>query len=193
MVENMLLENIQAHRNVNIELGKVPVEIKIDESKINDHDAYPFELVLRPADEANIPLSQQDRGTNGLRDQKSKNHLKLMAAKHSANGHLKGHVNGFIETSTSHYTNGDSRKPTNGVSGETQDLTNGRTIHHTYNPISTDGERIRAKYIIASDGAHSWTRRHLQIPFPGENSESLWGEPTGCPRTKWGDTELLQA
>ena len=182
----MLLENIQAHRNVNIELGKVPVEINIDESKMNDHDDYTFELVLRPADEANISLSQQNRGKNGLWDAKSKNYLKLMAAKHPARGHLNGHVSGFIKTSTSHYTNGDSRKPTDGVNGEIHDLTNGHTIHHTNNPTNTNGERVRVKYIIASDGAHSWTRRHLQIPFPGEDSESLWGEPTACPRTKGG-------
>ena len=32
-------------------------------------------------------------------------------------------------------------------------------------------ETIRAKYVIACDGAHSWTRRQLNIPMVGDDSK----------------------
>lgn len=36
-------------------------------------------------------------------------------------------------------------------------------------------ENIDAKFVIGSDGAHSWVRRHLGIQMTGENTESVWG------------------
>ncbi|KAL8958998.1 MAG: hypothetical protein Q9183_005721, partial [Haloplaca sp. 2 TL-2023] len=40
-------------------------------------------------------------------------------------------------------------------------------------PISH--ETIRAKYVIASDGAHSWTRAQLGFQMEGEQTEYVWG------------------
>ena len=37
-------------------------------------------------------------------------------------------------------------------------------------------ESVRAKYVIACDGAHSWTRKRFAIPFEGDQTDSLWGE-----------------
>ena len=37
-------------------------------------------------------------------------------------------------------------------------------------------ESIRAKYVVACDGAHSWTRKRFTIPFDGDQTDSLWGE-----------------
>lgn len=108
----MLLENSQAHRNMNIELGKVPVEITIGESKMSHHDDYPFELVLRPTEEMHISFWQQNRGTNGLWDEKSKNDLKPMKAKPSADGHMR--------ISTNSRTNGDTTTSINSVNGESR-------------------------------------------------------------------------
>ena len=39
-------------------------------------------------------------------------------------------------------------------------------------------ESLRAKYIVACDGAHSWTRKRFAIPFEGDQTDSLWGEMT---------------
>lgn len=41
--------------------------------------------------------------------------------------------------------------------------------------LSEDVESIHAKYLIACDGAHSWTRRQLGLPMEGDQSESVWG------------------
>ena len=40
-------------------------------------------------------------------------------------------------------------------------------------PISQ--ETVRAKYVIGSDGAHSWTRAQLDFHMEGEQTEYVWG------------------
>ena len=37
-------------------------------------------------------------------------------------------------------------------------------------------EIIQARYLIACDGAHSWTRKPLNIPLVGYLTDSTWGE-----------------
>ena len=37
-------------------------------------------------------------------------------------------------------------------------------------------EIVRAKYVVGCDGAHSWTRKHLQIPFCGQQANIAWGK-----------------
>lgn len=39
-------------------------------------------------------------------------------------------------------------------------------------------ESVRAKYVVACDGAHSWTRKRFAISFDGDQTDSLWGEMT---------------
>ncbi|OQD82102.1 hypothetical protein PENANT_c023G01340 [Penicillium antarcticum] len=36
-------------------------------------------------------------------------------------------------------------------------------------------EIVRAKYLIGCDGAHSWTRKQLDIPVEGSNTDHIWG------------------
>ena len=36
-------------------------------------------------------------------------------------------------------------------------------------------ETIHAKYLIACDGAHSWTRRQLELPMEGDGIDIVWG------------------
>ena len=36
-------------------------------------------------------------------------------------------------------------------------------------------EKIRARYVIGCDGAHSWTRAQLGFCMEGEQTEYLWG------------------
>ena len=36
-------------------------------------------------------------------------------------------------------------------------------------------EKIRAKYVVGCDGAHSWTRRQLGFKMEGEQTDFVWG------------------
>ncbi|KAJ5985951.1 hypothetical protein N7522_013147 [Penicillium canescens] len=36
-------------------------------------------------------------------------------------------------------------------------------------------EIVKAKYLIGCDGAHSWTRKQLDIPVEGSNTDHIWG------------------
>ncbi|KAJ7931429.1 FAD binding domain-containing protein [Mycena leptocephala] len=36
-------------------------------------------------------------------------------------------------------------------------------------------ETVFAKYVIGADGAHSWVRRHFNIPMEGDQTEDCWG------------------
>ena len=40
---------------------------------------------------------------------------------------------------------------------------------------SVPRERIKAKYLVGTDGAHSWTRAQLGFKMEGEQSDYLWG------------------
>ncbi|KGO72669.1 Monooxygenase, FAD-binding [Penicillium italicum] len=42
-------------------------------------------------------------------------------------------------------------------------------------PHKTQVETIKAKYLIGCDGAHSWTRKQLNIPVEGSNTDHIWG------------------
>ncbi|KAF8841424.1 hypothetical protein BDN67DRAFT_967176 [Paxillus ammoniavirescens] len=36
-------------------------------------------------------------------------------------------------------------------------------------------EKVHAKFVIGTDGAHSWVRKALNITMEGENTEAIWG------------------
>jgi phenol 2-monooxygenase len=38
-------------------------------------------------------------------------------------------------------------------------------------------EIVKAKYLIGCDGAHSWTRKQLDIPVEGSNTDHIWSVP----------------
>jgi phenol 2-monooxygenase len=40
---------------------------------------------------------------------------------------------------------------------------------------SPDIEIVRAKYVLACDGAHSWTRKKVDISMVGESADIIWG------------------
>ncbi|KAE8153884.1 FAD binding domain-containing protein [Aspergillus avenaceus] len=48
-------------------------------------------------------------------------------------------------------------------------------------------EILKAKYLISCDGAHSWTRRQLDIPFTGSTTEHIWGVIDVVPITDFPD------
>ncbi|KAL8858219.1 MAG: hypothetical protein Q9178_005231 [Gyalolechia marmorata] len=53
--------------------------------------------------------------------------------------------------------------------------------------LAEDVESIHAKYLVACDGAHSWTRRQLGLPMEGDQSESVWGVIDIIPLTNFPD------
>ncbi|PYH64223.1 putative phenol 2-monooxygenase [Aspergillus vadensis CBS 113365] len=48
-------------------------------------------------------------------------------------------------------------------------------------------ETVRAKYLIGCDGAHSWTRKQLNIPFEGSHTDHIWGVMDVVPITDFPD------
>ncbi|KNG91250.1 FAD binding domain protein [Aspergillus nomiae NRRL 13137] len=52
-------------------------------------------------------------------------------------------------------------------------------------------EIIQARYLIACDGAHSWTRKHLNIPLVGDLTDSSWGAIDTVPKTDFPDTRKV--
>ncbi|ANB11884.1 hypothetical protein AWJ20_109 [Sugiyamaella lignohabitans] len=48
-------------------------------------------------------------------------------------------------------------------------------------------EIIHAKYVVGTDGAHSWVRRNLGISMVGESTDYIWGVLDGIPVTDFPD------
>lgn len=42
-------------------------------------------------------------------------------------------------------------------------------------PVGQRTETIHARYIVACDGSHSWTREQLHVPMETHSDESTWG------------------
>ena len=52
------------------------------------------------------------------------------------------------------------------------------TVRHSPEDDDVDvvlREEIKAKYVIGTDGAHSWTRRQLGFSMEGEQTDFVWG------------------
>lgn len=48
-------------------------------------------------------------------------------------------------------------------------------------------ERIKCKYVIGCDGAHSWTRRQLGFKMVGESTNYIWGVIDAVPKSNFPD------
>ncbi|KAG2144345.1 FAD binding domain-containing protein [Suillus clintonianus] len=48
-------------------------------------------------------------------------------------------------------------------------------------------EIVHAKYVVGTDGAHSWVRKHFDISMDGEQSEYIWGVLDMVPDTDFPD------
>ncbi|CDO68389.1 hypothetical protein BN946_scf184815.g36 [Trametes cinnabarina] len=54
-----------------------------------------------------------------------------------------------------------------------------------------DIEVIRAKFVLGSDGAHSWVRKAMDIKMEGDMSDFIWGVVDIIPDTDYPDTRNL--
>ncbi|KAJ5091493.1 hypothetical protein NUU61_006363 [Penicillium alfredii] len=52
-------------------------------------------------------------------------------------------------------------------------------------------EIVKAKYLIGCDGAHSWTRKQLNIPLEGSSTDHIWGVIDIIPITNFPDIRRL--
>ncbi|KAJ5578334.1 uncharacterized protein N7459_007298 [Penicillium hispanicum] len=55
----------------------------------------------------------------------------------------------------------------------------------------TETEIVKAKYIIGCDGAHSWTRKQLNIPLEGSSTDHVWGVIDVIPISNFPDIRRL--
>ncbi|PYH48354.1 putative phenol 2-monooxygenase [Aspergillus saccharolyticus JOP 1030-1] len=59
-------------------------------------------------------------------------------------------------------------------------------VQHRRNKVGTV-ETLKARYVIGCDGAHSWTRKQLNIPFEGSTTDHIWGVIDIVPITNYPD------
>lgn len=52
-------------------------------------------------------------------------------------------------------------------------------------------ERIKAKYVVGCDGAHSWTRRQLGFQMEGEQTDFVWGVIDLVPITDFRESRFV--
>ncbi|CAI7642225.1 unnamed protein product [Penicillium pancosmium] len=55
----------------------------------------------------------------------------------------------------------------------------------------TKTEIVKAKFIIGCDGAHSWTRKQVNIPLEGSSTEHIWGVIDVVPLSNFPDMRRL--
>ncbi|KAJ7696431.1 FAD binding domain-containing protein [Mycena rosella] len=48
-------------------------------------------------------------------------------------------------------------------------------------------EVVRAKFVVGTDGAHSWVRKHLNIAMEGSQTDHIWGVVDMVPKTNFPD------
>ncbi|KAJ5576926.1 Monooxygenase FAD-binding [Penicillium sp. DV-2018c] len=52
-------------------------------------------------------------------------------------------------------------------------------------------ETIRTRYLIGCDGAHSWTRKQLDVPVEGSNTDHIWGVVDVVPLSNFPDVRRV--
>ncbi|KAL8719942.1 MAG: hypothetical protein Q9225_003119 [Loekoesia sp. 1 TL-2023] len=52
-------------------------------------------------------------------------------------------------------------------------------------------EQVKAKYLLACDGAHSWTRRQVGLPMEGEQTDFVWGVMDTIPLSNFRELPTL--
>ncbi|PNP44568.1 hypothetical protein TGAMA5MH_03698 [Trichoderma gamsii] len=143
-VESFLIDTIRAstspkHPLVEIERSVMPTTLSIDESCVNDEDAYPVEVTLRHlTEEEATPTQRLSNLQDGL------------------------------------YRSNLAEDDTDKLIATTQGVRE---------------EKVRAKYVVGCDGAHSWVRKTLGEGFEmkGESTDAIWGVLDIVPITDFPD------
>ena len=95
-----------------------------------------------------------------------------------------------ITVTVRHTGDTTSRQPVEGTSVK---MTNSESDHSVFSGIAHTGpdeakeilERIRAKYVVGCDGAHSWTRNQLGLSLEGKTTDHIWGVMDILPLTNF--------
>ncbi|KAK5995656.1 Phenol hydroxylase [Cladobotryum mycophilum] len=143
-VEGFLIDTIHAsaspkHPLVEVERKVMPTSLSIDESLVDDEDAYPVEVTLRHLTEEEATPTQK---LSNLGDGMFRSNL-------SEDDTAK-----VLETS-----------------------------------VGIREEKVRAKYVVGCDGAHSWVRKTLgeEYEMKGETTDAVWGVMDIIPLTDFPD------
>lgn len=71
-------------------------------------------------------------------------------------------------------TNGSGSQPANGQGRRSLLPDDWEELIQKSRLRQTKTEIVKAKFIIGCDGAHSWTRKQVNIPLEGSSTEHIW-------------------
>ncbi|KAB8290040.1 hypothetical protein EYC80_010366 [Monilinia laxa] len=125
-IERFFLDSLKEHSNIRVERGVLPERFTFDETKVEDPNAYPIEVILQHL---------KDSQSNPEQDQATADGASVS----------------------------DGLFRSNMAADDTEELLN--KAHK--NGLAGTSEKIKAKYMIGCDGAHSWTRRQLGYKLEG--------------------------
>lgn len=127
----------------------LPESFTFDETKAEDPNAYPIEVILQHL---------KDNQSNPAQDQAT--------------------VDGAATS--------DGLFRSNMAADDTEELWS--KAHE--NGLAGTSEKIKAKYMIGCDGAHSWTRKQLGYKLEGEQTDFIWGVLDIVPVTDFPDIRM---
>ena len=136
--EATLTDAIRRRSGPEVERGVVPSSMELDESLVDDPEAYPVKLQLRHQRREDLAVWRTNSHSirpGGVIQEET------------------GKIQGVI--SSSFATKNDTIPSVSSEEGSTT--------------------TIQAKYVVGSDGAHSWVRRELGFPMEGTSTDAIWG------------------
>ncbi|KAG4025666.1 hypothetical protein MFRU_053g00350 [Monilinia fructicola] len=148
-IERFFLDSLKEHSNIRVERGVLPESFTFDETKAEDPNAYPIEVILQHL---------KDNQSNPAQDQAT--------------------VDGAASS--------DGLFRSNMAADDTEELLS--KAHE--NGLAGTSEKIKAKYMIGCDGAHSWTRKQLGYKLEGEQTDFIWGVLDIVPVTDFPDIRM---
>ena len=191
-IEQTILDFLEQDGCLHVERCTEPRDISIDYSRINEQDSYPITILLEHHESSEIsetinsnlpstchttgqkPNANMD-GSVSLYETLEQDEMKGIDVENLENRSASdvmtiktGCTNAEIKQETSLQTE------TDGAIDSTADMSAGSTTNRVSKPRSTH-EIIKAKYLLGCDGAHSWTRKQLNIPFEGNQTQNVWG------------------
>ncbi|KAJ6087155.1 hypothetical protein N7467_006069 [Penicillium canescens] len=136
--EATLLDAIRQRSGPEVERGVIPISMELDESLVDDPEAYPVNVQLRHQRQEDLAVWR----TNSHSIQPG-----------GVIKEEKGKIQAIISPSSA--TKNDTIPRVSGDEGSTT--------------------TIQAKYVVGSDGAHSWVRRQVGFSMEGTSTDAVWG------------------